>query len=535
MNILGIMLDCSRNSVYTTDTVKRFIDALGTMGYNALMLYTEDTYEVKGRPYFGYMRGRYSRKELKEIVAYGKKKGVELIPCIQTLAHLNQIFRWSEFESIRDIDDILLADDEKTYKFIEDMLKTARDIFDSDYIHIGMDEAHNAGLGKYLARHGFTNRFEILSRHLNRVSSMARKMGFKPIIWSDMFFRLAANGVYRINDPDIITDETAKLVPDNTELVYWDYYSDCDERYETMFKAHEKFDAPVWFAGGAWKWTGFAPHNGVSIRRTRLALDSCQKHGVSNVIITLWGDDGDECSPFSVLPSLFFSAEYYRGWRDTGLIKQKFEKIFGIGFDDMCMLDLPSLAAGAGDKRVDNIDKIMLYNDPLLGIYDGIAQKIKNGSEYYADCSKKLKSIKSDSFGYLFETLSALCDLLEIKFSLGADIRSAYKSKDKARLKELIFSAESAAERLEIFHKKFRTQWKTECKSNGFEVQDIRLGGLRSRLLRCAEVLRDYCSGKTERIEEFEEDLLGFDCPEYYNNSWMKIATANVLSHSIHY
>ena len=48
------------------------------------MLYTEDTYEVDGQPYFGYMRGRYSKEEMKEIddfaaelpdIAAGFKKG----------------------------------------------------------------------------------------------------------------------------------------------------------------------------------------------------------------------------------------------------------------------------------------------------------------------------------------------------------------------------------------------------------------------------------------------------------------------------
>ena len=37
------------------------------MGLNLVMLYTEDTYEVEGWPYFGYMRGRYSREELEAI------------------------------------------------------------------------------------------------------------------------------------------------------------------------------------------------------------------------------------------------------------------------------------------------------------------------------------------------------------------------------------------------------------------------------------------------------------------------------------
>ena len=78
----GVMLDCSRNAVMKVCEIKRMIDYLVKMGYNALELYTEDTYEVKGEPYFGYLRGRYTCDELKEIDAYALEKGVELIPCI---------------------------------------------------------------------------------------------------------------------------------------------------------------------------------------------------------------------------------------------------------------------------------------------------------------------------------------------------------------------------------------------------------------------------------------------------------------------
>lgn len=62
--------------------VKKWIDVTAAMGYNTLMLYTEDTYEVDGQPYFGYMRGRYSKAELRELDDYAAEKGMELIPCI---------------------------------------------------------------------------------------------------------------------------------------------------------------------------------------------------------------------------------------------------------------------------------------------------------------------------------------------------------------------------------------------------------------------------------------------------------------------
>ena len=37
------------------------------MDYNALMLYTEDTYTVKNEKYFGYLRGRFTADELREL------------------------------------------------------------------------------------------------------------------------------------------------------------------------------------------------------------------------------------------------------------------------------------------------------------------------------------------------------------------------------------------------------------------------------------------------------------------------------------
>ena len=79
-NHLGVMIDVSRNSVMTVDALKRFIPLLKKMGYNTLMLYTEDTFEIEDEPYFGYMRGRYTKEELSEIDVFAASLGIEVIP-----------------------------------------------------------------------------------------------------------------------------------------------------------------------------------------------------------------------------------------------------------------------------------------------------------------------------------------------------------------------------------------------------------------------------------------------------------------------
>ena len=217
------MLDCSRNAVMKPEAVKRMIDCLEKMGYNTLELYTEDTYEVEGEPYFGYLRGRYTGAELKDLDKYAKAHGIELIPCIQTLAHFTCPAKLARFGEIIDVNDILLIDEDKTYEFIDKLFVSLAENFTSRNVHIGMDEAHMVGLGKYLDRHGFVDRFELLNRHLSKVAEIAKKYGFKPHMWSDMFFRIHCHGDYYGREIHI-PEEVRARVPENVALTYWDYY-----------------------------------------------------------------------------------------------------------------------------------------------------------------------------------------------------------------------------------------------------------------------------------------------------------------------
>ena len=92
----GVMLDLSRNAVMSIPCFKRYLEYLHKMGYNAVYFYNEDAYEVEGEPYFGYLRGRYTRAEMKEIDDYAYSLGIEIIPCIQTLGHFEQYIKWNQ-------------------------------------------------------------------------------------------------------------------------------------------------------------------------------------------------------------------------------------------------------------------------------------------------------------------------------------------------------------------------------------------------------------------------------------------------------
>lgn len=533
----GTMLDCSRNAVMTAESVKRWIDLTAKLGCNTLHLYMEDTYEVDGHPYFGHLRGRYSKAELKQIDAYAAAHGMQVIPCIQTLAHVNALFHWPVYREIHDAADILLTGDERTYALVDGMFRTLRECLRTNIVNIGMDEADLLGLGKYLTLHGYRDRFSILMEHLRRVSEMAKKYGFELLMWGDMFFRLAG-GDYFTNfnqDPELgeIPEEVRQLVPENIHLVYWDYFSRDRQSYERNIDAHNAIKSGSWFAGGLWTWAGFAPHNTFSIATMREAMKACHAKGVENVVMTMWGDNGAECSKFAVLPALFTVSQMAQDIDDVETIHANFEREFGIPFEDFRALDLIGTQNDSAEA-IYNPEKYLLYCDPFMGQFDN---RVKSGDAAgYADCAARLSRYESHAeYGYLFRSLRTLCDFLRVKADLGIRTRAAYLSGDKTAAKALCSDYDTAVERLADFYAAYEQQWMHENKPQGFDVVDLRIGGQRQRLLHCRDRLLAYAEGRLDRIEELEEPVLDCCCEEKADGQatraifWHEIASANVI------
>lgn len=540
---IGYMADCSRNAVARVDTLKKLVRQAALMGYHFIGLYLEDTLEIPEEPYFGYMRGAYTKEEIAEVVRYAELFGVEIRPYVETLAHLNQITRYERYQKFIDTDDILLAGDERTYEFLDHYLKAVSDAFSSRRVNLGMDEAHMVGLGKYLEAHGYQNRVEIIQKHLERVMEICRKYGLQPQMWSDMFFRLAFGGEYYVKDKPMADNVK---IPEGLELVYWDYYSADEEHYDDMLRQHRKMTDKVSFAGGVWKWIGFAPHNRYSAVIGKAALSSCRRNGITSVVMTGWGDNGGEASQFSILPGLFEDARLVY---EDDLPESAFYALTGIREEDYMKLDLSNPLPERED-RVNNAGKFLLYNDVLLGVFDPLAKQLTEGyyedaakqlsNGYYENAAKKLEQAVRDSSGsslcYVLKTQASLCRVLQDKANLGTVIRAAYDAGDREKLREIEEEAiPQLLEKLDRFYQDFRKQWMSENKAFGFEVQSLRIGGLRQRILEVQQRMEEYLSGELAEIDELEKPVLPFaycegaDVTTLDYNRWNNIVTTAVI------
>lgn len=520
-DLLCYMGDMSRNAVYNMPTAKRMLRYLALMGYDSIMLYTEDTFELPGYPYFGHMRGRFSKQELKEIDDYAYDLGIEVIPCVQTLAHLSTALRWPGFP-FQDTGDILLVGDERTYAFVDSIMKVCAECFRSRRINIGMDEAHMLARGNYLSKNGYRHSSDVMLEHLERVVRVCEDNGFAPMIWSDMFFRMAFNGQYRVREGEIAQDIIDK-VPQNLTLIYWDYYSLDEQIFSHMLDCHLKFNNPVAFAGGAWKWYGFAPHNRFSIASTEMQLNVCADRNVNNVIVTSWGDNGGEASQFSTLSSMIYFAERcYADSVDDDKMEMRCLACFGIGFEALLTLDAPNELPGVGIEigRPVNPSRYLVFNDPLEGLLDVHMDPIKT-PEGFAKSAERLFAYKDNNdFGYIFDTLGKLCVFLADKCDVSIRARAYYAAGDKAALLDLAENKIPVMiEKLDDFISTFRRQWHAENKTFGFATQELRLGGLKERLYSTANRLADYAKGDIDNIEELEQPLLSFDGRKYEEGS----------------
>ncbi len=521
---LTVMIDCSRNGVMKPEKVKEFASTVKAMGYNALMLYTEDTYEVENEPYFGYMRGRYTMAEIQDMDAYCLSIGIELIPCIQVLAHLGHIPRWEDYWCHMDCRDVLLVGDERNYRLIDNMLSTVSKCFTTKRIHIGMDEAFGLGTGRYLQEHGYRDRLQIFVEHLNRVKALTDKYGLEPMMWSDMFFRLAGNN-------QTIPAEIIDQIPAGVELVYWDYSHKEQKHYDENITAHKQFyNNKTAYAGAVWTCTGYAPNLRLSLDAAEASMRSVRENGVETVIVTMWGDDGKDCSYFAGLSGLFAAAQMAQGNFDRQDIAQRFREFSGYGFAEFMNLELANITADE-ESHLHNPSKYLLFNDPFLGLLDyTVHSELK--ARYAAAVPVLEESVNGRQFDYLFTFQARLLKLLTRKCDLGVRLRKAYQAGDRETL-HVLLREEFPPMKQEIrdVYEAFRTLWYTENKSIGLELQEMRFGALMLRMESCRRRLQDYLNGVADRIEELEEPMLpghyGMEGKAENFNSYLQTISAN--------
>ncbi len=217
----GQHLDPCRHFL-TVEETKKFIDVLSMLKINKMHWHlTEDQgwrIESKVFPKLTEVASKriegdgstygpffYTQEEIKDIVAYAKDRYVEVIPEIEFPGHnvgvitaYPQLGCWGEefpYE-VRNIwgvsDEVLCAGNDEVFEFAQKILDEIIPLFDSEYFHIGGDEAPKriwAQCPKCQARikaEGLKDEYELQSYFIHRIEEIVLSHGKKMIGWEEI-------------------------------------------------------------------------------------------------------------------------------------------------------------------------------------------------------------------------------------------------------------------------------------------------------------------------------------------------------------
>ena len=213
----GFLLDCCRH-FFDVTTIKKYIDLLSLYKMNVFHWHlTEDQgwrIEINKYPLLnsigswredssGTYGGYYSKKEIKDIVEYAKKRHIKVIPEIELPGHSQAVISayphlscnqqpvevatdWGVFK------EIYCAGNDSVFIFIEDILDEVTAIFPSKLIHIGGDEApkfrweHCSKCQKRMKEENLDNEHELQSYFIERVARILSKKKRTIIGWDEI-------------------------------------------------------------------------------------------------------------------------------------------------------------------------------------------------------------------------------------------------------------------------------------------------------------------------------------------------------------
>jgi len=510
----GTMLDMSRGSAMQVPAIKKYLDLMACFGMNMLMLYTEDMFPLEGYPFFGHKRGRYSLAELQELDAYAWELGIEMIPCVQTLGHLERYLSWPEAAPMRDTPFNLLPGTKESMALIEEILKFMKKAFRSRHIHLGMDEVTNLGTGAHFHQHKgqAVDQQALLFDHLKKVCGLCEKYDYDPIIWSDLFFpNPKGDQIYTYDSyfPENYRDQ----LPKNLRLMYWYYSSRNVNRYCTMLRRHLQTGNPIAFAGAGWNWCGFAPDHHLTFSFMEPALEACLEVNPEMVINTLWSD-GAETPFFLTFPSNALFAQYQwdgtsanadGAWRMNAFVTKTPKWIY----EEMNKLDYglaDNVCLGRRLLRTDVLETVGVQNCFLPENWPDVFTD-SQPMQTYRQAAEALDKFAAehpawqDCICLEAEALRTAAYKAELHVRLG----SAYRAKDKKELRRLLTQVLPGC--LESYRKLYAILGvirRREMKAFGWEQHSKEYGFQIARLEYAIQVLSAYLDGALSQIEELE-------------------------------
>ena len=517
----GFQLDMSQtNEVPQLPQMQEMLCRMALMGYNLLVLYMEDTFEIPEEPYFGYMRSRYTQEELRAIDQMAEELGMEVTSMIEGLAHLTNVLRWPPYGNMQENPHTVLVGEPRTYEYLEHVLDAVTKPLRSERIIIALDEAFELGRGETLTRSGvYRPSFDLMREHLDKLLPMCEQRGLEVIVSGDMFM-LANNPTGSVFERLYSTErpldpEIKKAADFPVNYLMWDYSHLEEETYEKLFARYREFGKCDYFLAGIWNWLGFGVDYNKTFGTIIPGMRAAKTSRIKHVSVAAWGNDtGSENFWSDMLLGLQLFAEYsYGDEPDNDELRDRFMACTGCIMEDFYNLSYVDHAFDEDPQPgpdYSNFSRSLLWQDMLFGRYD---YHIRDDSltAHFAKAAELLEQAvdRNGEYGKYLETRAMVARVMELKATMGWRIAQAYHKGDKAALREIAeVRLPELSARVQKLYARHRELWYGVYKPLGWEVEDLRYGALLGRIESVAYRLKQYLNGEITELTELHERRL---------------------------
>ncbi len=299
--IRGVMID----TVRLTESYRYYetlIPRLARWGYNAIFAHITDDEgcailldNVNILPTPGAM----SPEQWKSLINISAENGITVIPEVECLGHTGYITRLNCYAELREPPLggsfwSICPVHPDSLKLVCRVIRSIAEVFNSPFIHIGMDEADIGGSRKTQNVLKEKAKWQIFGEYLNKVNDFVKTIGKRSIIWGD-----------HLHQEPALADMVAKDVI----ICNWLYGCGYSENYAnlTSFFSEKGFDQ-LGCPAAVWNGTLFCSHrdNINNIRDFDNTCRSIVSEKILGMVNTVW-------TPFRYLPAVSQAAIYYGG------------------------------------------------------------------------------------------------------------------------------------------------------------------------------------------------------------------------------
>lgn len=309
---LAYQLDVSRDKVPTMPNLKRIVDIIASLGYTQFQLYMECAFAYKGYESVWKGRSPVTPEEMRDLSAYCKAKGIDLVPNQNTFAHMTP---WFEDPKLRkelaecpngaNIEAptfkkkrgpvTLVASGGKSLAFIGNLFDQLLPCAESRYVNIGCDEVYdlwdkNCVSAAKVKKDGYARTY---IDHVLAVHSLAKLRQRESMFWADAVF----------DYPELIRE----IPQDMVALVYG--YNEGEraafDRKAALLAADE---IRFYVCPGTSGWCGPSGRVKNMMGNVKDMFEIGRKYGAEGMMVCDWGDGGHHQPWIVALPSLVYAA-----------------------------------------------------------------------------------------------------------------------------------------------------------------------------------------------------------------------------------